>query len=240
MTVELNEEEKVQKNENTKLLEKYQYLVEKITDNFNEITESREDLKEVGYIGLLNAINLYNDNIDKINFENYAQILITNEIHQYLSKYHRKIDRPNWLIKLNCEIDQFVINYHHTYQKFPQIAEIAEHLNVSNSGLYEILKARESLNEKYSDHDSGINLLEIQPELQEIRSQSYQSFKLPIEDIIALKKAFSKLKKLQENIIHYIFIMDISQTKIARKLGIPLQRVDQLKKEVFSNLQALL
>lgn len=240
MTVELNEEENLEKHEKYELLEKYQYLVEKIINNFNDTSEPHENLKEVGYVGLLNAINLYDGNIHKIDFENYAQILITNEIYQYLSRYNRKIDRPNWLIKLNHKIDQFVINYYHTYQKFPQIAEIAEHLNISNSGLYEILKAREPLDEKNFKYNSEINLFEIQPELQKIRNKSYQSFKLPIEDIITLKKAFSKLKKIQENIIYFIFVMDLNQTKVARELGISLQRIDHLKKEAFSNLQALL
>ena len=226
MTVRLIEKRKIQKSNNRALLEKYQYLVEKTASKFENIPQSRENLEEVGYIGLLNAANLYDYSVHKIKFKDYAQILITKEIHQYLNNRNHEIDRPDWLIRLNDKIDQFVINYRQLHQKYPQITDIAKHLNISNPGLYEVLKARNSL----------IDMERLQPEIHKIRSQSYQSFKLPIEDIVALKKGFNKLKKLQENIIYCLFFMDLKQTKLSKILGIPIHKIDQMKKEAFQSL----
>jgi RNA polymerase sigma-B factor len=219
------------------LLEKHQYLVEKIANNFNNTIQSRENLEEVGYIGLLNAANLYDQNVHKINFGEYAQILITKEMHQYLTNRNHKVDRPDWLSKLNCKIDQFVSTYRQQHQRFPQVAEIADHININSSGLQEILKSRNSVKEIYSVHHLSDDMGKIQPEIEKIKSQSYQSFKIPIEDVIALKKALKKIKQLQESVVYYLFIMDLSQTKVAKMLGISRQEVDQMKKEAFQELR---
>lgn len=239
MITKTDTREKAQNNTKFKLMNQYQFLVKKIAKNFQHIPEFSENLDEVGYIGLLNAANLYDRNVHKIDFKTYAQILITEEMHQYLMNRNRQVNRPDWLVQLNHRIDQFVINYREQYQSFPQISEIASHLNIDTFGLQEVLKARDSLRESYLSHRINHNndLSQIQPEMEKIKTQSYQSFKLPIEDLITLQKAFKRLKALQEGIVYYLFVMDLKQTKVAKMLGISTQKVDQMKKEVFQNLQ---
>jgi len=240
MATKTDTREKAQNNTKFKLMNQYQFLVKKIAKNFQHIPEFSENLDEVGYIGLLNAANLYDRNVHKIDFKTYAQILITEEMHQYLMNRNRQVNRPDWLVQLNHKIDQFVINYREQYQSFPQISEIASHLNINTFGLQEVLKARDSLRESYLSHriNQNNNLSQIQPELEKIKTQSYQSFKLPIEDLITLQKAFKRLKALQEGIVYCLFVMDLKQTKVAKMLGISTQKVDQMEKEVFQNLQS--
>jgi len=238
-SLKIREEKELHPKIETELAEKYQYLVAKIAEQFNKSSESKENLEEVGYIGLLNAVNLYDKKIHQINFKTYAQILITEEMHQYLMNKSRQVDRPDWLVKLNHKIDNFVIEYREKYQHFPQISEIAKHLNINTFGLQEVLKARDSLRENHFSKqlDQQIELSQIQPNLENIKSQSYQAFKLPIEDLIALQKALKKIKKLQENIVYYLFVMDLSEIKFAKMLGISNQKASQIKKEALNHLQ---
>jgi RNA polymerase sigma-B factor len=160
-------------------------------------------------------------------------------MHQYLINKNRQVDRPDWLVNLNHRIDSFVIEYRNKYERFPQISEIAEHLNINTFGLQEILKARDSLRENHSlkYKEQKIDFAQIHPDLAKIKSKSYQSFKLPIEDLIALQKAFNKLKKIQEGIVYYLFVMDLSETKLAKVLGISRQKANQIKKEALNHLQ---
>ncbi|MDD4288644.1 MAG: hypothetical protein PHQ99_03505, partial [Atribacterota bacterium] len=144
----LNKEKKL--NPQIGLIEKYQYLISKIAGQFNNISESKENLEEVGYIGLLNAANLYDKEVHQIDFQTFAQLLITEEMHQYLINKNRQVDRPDWLVNLNHRIDSYVIEYQEKYGRFPQISEISEYLNINTFGLQEILKARDSLLENYS------------------------------------------------------------------------------------------
>jgi len=104
-------------------------------------------LENVGYIGLLNAVNLYNQEEVGMDFKSYAQVLITSEIHQYLSDKKYKINQPGWLVSLNQSIDQFVIAYKKKHKEFPSMSEISNHININNHGLQEILKCRESVKE---------------------------------------------------------------------------------------------
>jgi len=238
-SLKIREEKELHPNTETKLAEKHQYLVAKIAEQFSESSESKENLEEVGYIGLLNAVSLYVKKVHQMNFKTYAQILITEEMHQYLMNKSRQVDRPDWLVKLNHKIDHFVIDYREKYQQFPQISEIAKYLNINTFGLQEVLKARDSLRENHFSKqlDQQIDLSQIQPNLENIKSQSYQAFKLPIEDLIALQKALKKVKKLQENIVYYLFVMDLSETKLAKMLGISNQKANHLKKEALNHLQ---
>ena len=233
----LNKEKKL--NPPIGLIEKYQYLISKIAGQFNNISESKENLEEVGYIGLLNAANLYDKEVHQIDFQTFAQLLITEEMHQYLINKNRQVDRPDWLVNLNHRIDSYVIEYQEKYGRFPQISEISEYLNINTFGLQEILKARDSLLENYSlkQKEQKIDFTQIQPDLDKIKSQSYKSFKLPIEDLIALQRALKKLKKLQEGIVYYLFMMDLSQTRLAKIMGISPQQANQLKKEAYNQLK---
>ena len=233
----LNKEKKL--NPPIGLIEKYQYLISKIAGQFNNISESKENLEEVGYIGLLNAANLYDKEVHQIDFQTFAQLLITEEMHQYLINKNRQVDRPDWLVNLNHRIDSYVIQYQEKYGRFPQISEISEYLNINTFGLQEILKARDSLLENYSlkQKEQKIDFTQIQPDLDKIKSQSYKSFKLPIEDLIALQRALKKLKKLQEGIVYYLFMMDLSQTRLAKMMGISPQQANQLKKDAYNQLK---
>lgn len=219
------------------LIEKYQYLISKIADQFNHIAVPKDNLEEVGYIGLLNAINLYDKNVHKLNFKTYAQMLITEEIHGYLINHKREVDRPDWLVDLNQKIDKFVIDYRQKHNCFPKVLEISSYFNINTLGLQEILKSRDSLQESYYLYGINNDFDDFQPKIENIKSNSYQSFKLPIEDLITLKKALKRVRKLQENIVYYLFIMDLNKTKLAKILGISRDKAGQLKKEVLSNLQ---
>lgn len=217
------------------LVKKYFFLVEQIVRNFTDVTVPRENLENAGYIGLLNAVNLYDPKTHQLDFKSYAQLLITKEIHHYLADQTHEIDQPPWLIKLNQEINRFVVTYHHKHKKCPQVSEIANHFNLTEIALQEVLKGRESLQNSYLSHQLEDEFSKIQPEFEKIKSQTYQPFKLPIEDVITLQKAFLKLKKLQRNIIYYVFVMDLGQTGLGHALGFSNQRIKQVKNDIFND-----
>jgi len=214
----------------------YQPLVKSIAYKFKNSGEPLEDLEQVGYIGLINAINLYNQNRG-IKFITYATWLISGEIRHYIRDKHQVIKIPGWMMKLNKKIGKFIISYKKKNNKFPSLSEISEKFNLTEEGIKEILKAREavqivSLDQEYRKYSS-----DNYPNIEKIRSKNYETFKLPIEDIITLKTAFSRLKKLQRKVIYYIFEKDLTQTKIARKLGISQRQVSRIKDSALKELK---
>ena len=214
----------------------YQPLVKSIAYKFKNSGEPLEDLEQVGYIGLINAINLYNQNRG-IKFITYATWLISGEIRHYIRDKHQVIKVPSWMSKLNKKIDEFIISYKKGNNKFPSLSEISEKFNLTEEGIKEILKAREAVQIVSLDQEQRIYSSDSYPNIEKIRSKNYETFKLPIEDIIALKTAFSKLKKLQRKVIYYIFEKDLTQTKIARKMGISQRQVSRIKDSALKELK---
>ena len=75
------------------------------------------------------------------------------------------------------------------------------------------------------------------PITEKIKSKNYESFRLPIEDVIALRNAMKKLKKLQRKVVYYIFEKDLTQTKVASKLGISQRQVSRIKNSTLKELK---
>jgi len=214
----------------------YQPLVKNIAYRFENSGEPLEDLEQVGYIGLINAINLYNKNRG-IKFITYATWLISGEIRHYIRDKHQVIKIPSWILKLNRKIDEFIISYKKENNKFPSLSEISKKFNLTEEGIKEILKAREAVQIVSLDQENRKYSSDSYPKIEKIKSKNYETFKLPMEDIIALKTAFSRLKKLQRKVIYYIFQKDLTQTKIARKLGISQRQVSRIKVSALKELK---
>ncbi len=214
----------------------YQPLVKSIAYKFNNSGEPLEDLEQVGYIGLINAINLYNQNRD-IKFITYATWLISGEIRHYIRDKHQVIKIPSWMLKLNKKIDEFMISYKNENNKFPSLYEISEKFNLTEEGIKEVLKARDAVQIVSLDQEQRKYASESYPNIEKIRSKNYETFKLPIEDIITLKTAFSKLKKIQQKVIYYIFEKDLTQAKTAKKLAISQRQVSRIKDSALKELK---
>jgi len=215
---------------------KHQPLVKSIAYKFINSGEPLEDLEQLGYIGLINAFNLYNQN-KGVKFETYATWLITGEIRHYIRDKHQVIKVPRWMLKLNKKIVEFMISYKKENNRFPTISEISDEFNLTEESIKEILKAREAVHIVSLDQEQREYNSNNYPKLERIKSKTYQSFKLPMEDIITLKTALSKLKELQRKVIYFIFEKDLTQTKIARKLGLSQRQVSRIKKSALKELK---
>jgi len=214
----------------------YQPLVKSIAYKFINSGEPLEDLEQVGYIGLINAINLYNQNRG-IKFITYATWLISGEIRHYIRDKHQIIKIPGWMLKLNKKIDGFIISYKKENNKFPSLSEISKKFNLTEEGIKEILKAREAVQIVSLDQEQRKYSSDGYPKIEKIKSKNYETFKLPMEDIIALKTAFSRLKKLQRKVIYYIFEKDLTQAKTAKKLAISQRQVSRIKVTALKELK---
>jgi len=141
------------------------------------------------------------------------------------------------MLKLNKKIDEFIISYKKENNKFPSLYEISEEFNLNEEGIKEVLKARDAVQIVSLDQEQRKHSSSIYPKIEKIKSKNYETFKLPIEDVIALRNAIKNLKKLQRKVIYYIFEKDLTQTKTARKLGISQRKVSRIKESALKELR---
>ena len=215
---------------------KYQPLVKNIAYQFINSGEPLEDLEQLGYIGLINAINLYNQQ-RKVKFETYASWFISGEIRHYIRDKHQAIKIPHWITELNRKIDEFIVKYKEENKQIPSLKKVAQEFNLTEEGVKEVLKARDVVHVVSIDQDNRNYDYNEYPILEKIKNDHYKSFQLPIEDLIALELALNKLKNLQRKVVNYIFMKDLTQAKIAKKLAISQRQVSRIKNEALKSLK---
>jgi len=217
-------------------IKQYQPLVKSIVWKYINSGEPLEDLEQIAYLGLINALNLF-DKKRGVKFETYATWLINGEIRHYIRDKHTIVNIPHWVKEYNRKIDKFTENFRQENNRFPTIIEIADYFNITEEGLNEILKGRESVQVVSLDSRVRQEEQDYKPILEQVRSKGYRSFQLPIEEIIQLKSALNALKKIQKDIMYYLFVKDFTQASTAKKMGLTQRQVSRVKKSALEELR---
>ena len=217
-------------------IKQYQPLVKSIVWKYINSGEPFEDLEQIAYLGLINALNLF-DKKRGVKFETYATWLINGEIRHYIRDKHTIVNIPHWVKEYNRKIDKFTENFRQENNRFPTIIEIADYFNITEEGLNEILKGRESVQVVSLDSRVRQEEQDYKPILEQVRSKGYRSFQLPIEEIIQLKSALNALKKIQKDIMYYLFVKDFTQASTAKKMGLTQRQVSRVKKSALEELR---
>jgi len=212
-------------------------LVRGMASEFVQQGAPRDDLIQVGYLGLLSAVEAF-DPARGFRFETYARPLIRGEMRHYLRDSHDLIRRPRWLQRANRELEQAVGRYLSAHGRFPSVEDLASALNITEEGIVEILKAREAAYTLPLEEDEPRDDIEINRRL--IRHKSYASFHLPIEDRIVLFEALEKLTTLQRQVLYHLFFRDMSQPKAARSIGISQRHVSRVLGAALTRLREML
>lgn len=208
----------------------YQGIVDAAVHQFSGGAE-KEDLLQVGYIGLLNAIERF-DPERGFRFSTYATHCVEGEIRHFLRDKSETIRRPRWVRRLSSQVAAFLETFQHDHQRLPSLGEISNALNIKEDGVKAILRARqpESL-----DGEVGQAMLRDQ-----VKSARLVSFRLPVEDRISISQAFERLKELEQKVVYLFFVQDFTQKEIAGKLALPPRKVSRLMQKALGRLRGQL
>ncbi|MCL5773202.1 MAG: sigma-70 family RNA polymerase sigma factor [Firmicutes bacterium] len=209
------------------------HLVNPIVKKFMGIKDLQEDLIQVGYVGLIKAVDSFDP--DKgVKFSTYATHCVFGEVRHYIRDSVGSIKIPRWLSSINRRVGKYIENYLQKNQKLPDLEEISKDLNIDREGVIAVLKLRSTLREESLDNEEESSAL------KKIKSLYYESFKIPIEDKIALMQAVERLKDIEQKIIYLFFYKDLTQTQIAVNLGISQKKVSRMMQKSISKLKEVL
>ncbi|HSW36056.1 MAG TPA: sigma-70 family RNA polymerase sigma factor [Candidatus Limnocylindrales bacterium] len=181
-----------------------------------------EDLKQAGYEGLLKALHRYEPQRG-IMFSTYAAHCIIGEIrHDLRNRGPFKV--PDWLKSLQARVINATEELAQKNGHMPTLHEIAQKINVSAEGIVEAMQA------------GCVSLDEV--DLSKVKSLRYESFKLPIEDVITVQMSLDKMDELQKNVITLIYYQGLTQEEAAKKLGINQRKVSRLLKRSLNEMRA--
>ncbi len=212
-------------------------LVRRIAAEFVFSGVPSDDLVQVGYIGLLNAIAAF-DPTRGAKFATYASYLVRGEIRHYLRDQRDTIRKPRWLQKLNSQIEQTVGKYVSETGRFPGLDELSQELNIEEEGLLEVLRTREVLRtiSLETEEEGG----DLRVDRDRIRHRSHISFQLPIEDRVMLVEAMESLNGLQRKVLYYLFYTDLTQMEAAKRIGISQKHVSRVLASALAKLRGFM
>ncbi|MBV6458071.1 MAG: RNA polymerase sigma factor FliA [Fimbriimonadaceae bacterium] len=218
------------------IIVEYSGLVERIARRFSGI-EPFDDLVQVGYIGLLNALSKFDVNAG-VRFNTYATHLVAGEIKHYLRDRSQVIRHPAWLQELRQKVHRAALMLQSEFGRQPTEREIAEHLQVSESTVRDVFATQEML--RVASLDSTPNDEDGDTDLDRIDSADFCPEQLTVEDRVVLESAISQLRELEQKVLVAFHFDAKSQTEIATELGISCNYVSHILRQSLSKLRRIL
>lgn len=220
------------------LVEEFSGLVEYLARRFAGHGEPLEDIKQVGYLGLLKAIDRYDPN-EGTEFVTFATPTILGEIKRHLRDNTWSMSIPRRIKELALAINRAEAELGAELGRQPTIAEIAKKLNASTEEVLEALEAMPatstvSLDEVIGkdDDDNGRELHE------EVGYDDPNMEIVELKDLI--QRAMRHLSPRERQILAMRFYDEMSQAEIAKKLNISQMHVSRLQRAALELLKSYL
>ncbi|WP_331722104.1 RNA polymerase sporulation sigma factor SigF [Alkalithermobacter thermoalcaliphilus] len=210
-------------------------LVRSIVNKFLNIGYERDDLFQLGCIGLIKAIYKFNDDYN-VKFSTYAVPMILGEIKRHLRddgiiKVSRSLKQINSKVKAQSEILSKKLG------REPTIQEISDVLGVSKEDIVMALESNSCVDYLYDViHDEGGSPVCLIDKI----SQDKQESDNKIVDNILLKEVLNKLDKRERQIIILRYFEDRTQSEIGKMLGISQVQVSRIEKKVLEKIRKLI
>jgi RNA polymerase sigma-B factor len=215
------------------LVGRYQSLVRSCATRYRRSPEPREDLMQVGYVGLLKAINNFDPGVGR-SLAAYAQPCITGEIKRYFrdKRWQVHVERPvqERLLELREAIRQLT----QQLGRGPSHPELASHLGFSETEVREALQADlllqpASLDAPLAGQPETANLADLLGE-----EDPHMEHTLSMQ---ALAAHWDELPRREQRILLMRFYGDMTQAEIGRTLGISQMHVSRLLAHALSFLR---
>lgn len=193
--------------------------------------EPYDDLLQVGYVGLVKAVNGYA--LDSpARFSSYAYSMIDGELRHHF-RDTGMIKKPRWARSLYSQVSAANAKLMAELGRPPLVEEIAREVNVAPEGVLDLMKLFLDTDVRSLDDQESAN----GPDLSNIRSIEYEAFALPIEDRIQLEQALDTLSELQKKVVYLFFYKDLSQTEIGKMLGLPQRKISRIISDSVRSLR---
>lgn len=206
-------------------------LVLSILQRFSNSNENMDDLFQIGCIGLMKAIDNFDDTMN-VKFSTYAVPMITGELKRYL--------RDNAAIRVSRSVKDIAYkaiyckeNIIKTTNREPTVKEIAEKIGVEPEEVTYALDAIQSPVSLYDPvYEQGGDALYVMDQISDKKNKEEKW----VENI-ALKDALDNLSARERRIIDMRFFNGKTQMEIADEIGISQAQVSRLEKNALKSMK---
>ncbi|MEB3222340.1 MAG: sigma-70 family RNA polymerase sigma factor [Candidatus Sericytochromatia bacterium] len=196
-----------------------------------------DDLLQVGSIGLLRAIERYDPGQGRA-FEPYANACIAGEIRHYLRDQAPLVRPPRELVEMRTRVAQAQHALAQEGITTPSAEAIAQAAGLPADKVADVLQLEAqglptSLDEDL-EHEGGSTTR------YQLIDSRYASFQLATDDRLMVEAALGRLRTVSREVIEFAFYEDLSQTEIAKHLGISQMQVSRRLRKAMDELWKVL
>ncbi|MDZ4249503.1 MAG: RNA polymerase sigma factor SigF [Candidatus Nanopelagicales bacterium] len=208
-------------------------LVEHLARRFRDRGESRDDLVQVGTVGLINAVDRF-DTSRGVEFSTFATPTIVGEIKRYFRDKGWAVKVPRRLQELRLAIVRSSAELAQKSGSSPTVAELAAELKISEEEVLEGLEsaqayATSSLDAGSSDPDESATLSDtLGTDDKDLEG---------VDNRESLKPLLAALPERERRILLLRFFDNKTQSEIAEEIGISQMHVSRLLGSTLADLR---
>ena len=207
------------------LIETHMGLIKKIANKFYHC--SREDLIQVGVIGLLKAYQNYKDT-RSAKFSTYAYPYIFGEMYQ-LVHANRDIKVSKDMLKLYKVVEKTRYKLAQRFGYVPSDAEVAQFLELEVSLVSEAVCASQAMI-SLDDEANELNLHEVIADHHQMNAD----LKIDLDD------SFQVLNSDEQKIIKARYFEDLTQSEVAKRMNMTQVMVSRYEKKAMEKMKIAL
>lgn len=205
-------------------------LVWSIVHRFKNNYYDKEDLFQIGCIGLMKAINNFDINYG-VQFSTYAVPIIMGEIKRYFRDDGTiKVSRS--LKELNLKINKVKELLTNETGRDPTVEDIAKYLDIDVQDVVEAIDSSyypTSLSEPIYEKDGSS--ISMEERVEDKHNKMWF-------EKIALRMEIDKLDEKEKLILYLRYQLDFNQDKVAKRLNISQVQVSRLEKKIIAKLRS--
>jgi RNA polymerase sigma-B factor len=216
------------------LVTRYRPLVRSCVLRYKNSSESHEELMQVGYVGLLKAINNFDPAVGT-SLAGYAQPCVSGEIKRHFRDKRWQVHVKRSLQELRLELRTAAGELTGKFGRTPTDQELARHLDVSDDDVRAARQAElafqaASLDSPVTTQDGAASLADLlgdeDPQLEHVL------------DMQAVWAHWGELPDREQQLLLMRFYGNMTQSEIGAQLGISQMHVSRLLAEALSFLRA--
>lgn len=206
------------------LVDRYRHLVQACVNRYRRSPEPVEDLMQVGYVGLLKAINNFDPALGG-SLGAYAKPCVAGEIKRHFrdKRWHVHVERTmqERVLKVRTAVSDLT----HDLGHLPAESDLASHLGTSTSELNAVLQAAQAL--QSCSLDAPLASRPDAPTLADVLGADDPAVERAL-DLHAVAAHWHELPRREQRILLMRFYGDMTQSEIGERLGLSQMHVSRL------------
>ncbi|CAM5635322.1 RNA polymerase sigma factor SigF [Streptomyces fumanus] len=196
--------------------------------------EEREDIVQVGMIGLIKAIDRF-ELTREVEFTSFAVPYIVGEIKRFFRDTSWAVHVPRRLQEARVELAKATDELRSRLGRTPTVKELAELMSLSEDEVVEARLAANGYNSSSLDAALG-GSEDGETVLADFIGTEDAALEL-VEDFHALAPLIAQLADRDRQIIHMRFVEELTQAQIGERLGVSQMHVSRLLSRTLAKLR---